>query len=131
MALRANTLRLAALTALLSTSAYATSPRALVSVGIGFPELLHAEAGALFEGRLSVEASVGWLLFNVLTGVEVTGWLLGTTTDGRPPRHALLVTAQARFNPTLQPLRVVSGGETIAAAMTSAIGYAFTTDIGF
>jgi len=37
-----------------------------------------AEAGVLINGRVSVEARVGWVVFNVLTGIAVTGWFLGS-----------------------------------------------------
>ncbi len=114
---------------LLSAAAHA-DVRPLVFVGPGFPELVHAEAGVLINGRVSIEARVGLVVFNVQTGLCVTGWFLGTATD-RPPTHALLGSIEFRVNPTLRPFRLGSGGETIGASFGTYAGYAFTTQLGF
>lgn len=126
------TLAMAALAAALAFPATSLARvRPLLSLGLGFPELVHAEAGLFVHPRVSVEARAGWLLFNVMVGAGVTGWLVGETHGDRPPKHALLVSADFRFNPTLRPLRLDSGAETLGSAATSWVGYGFTLPIGF
>ncbi|MBX7099370.1 MAG: hypothetical protein K1X89_16775 [Myxococcaceae bacterium] len=121
---------LACVAALLWCASAQAAVRPLVFLGPGFPELLHGELGVLVNGRVSVEARVGWVVFNLQTGLAVTGWFLGEATD-RPPRHALLGSLELRFNPTLQPMRLRSGGEVLAGSLGTYAGYGFTTEAGF
>lgn len=116
-------------TASIAADASAVSPYA--EVGIGMPELAKIRAGVLVHPRISVEAYGAAMLFNALVGVGATTYVLGEERDDLPPRHALALQGTAALNPTLRPIRLRSGGETIAAAVIGALGYAYSADSGF
>jgi hypothetical protein len=120
----------------LSSPAVAEEPgaqglNAMVSVGVGIPELLHAELGYFPTGRLSLEAQFKSVVFNTMVGVGATGHLLGQAAPGRPPRHSLLASGSILVNPTLGELRLESGGDVIAAGMAAYVGYGFLAESGF
>ena len=122
--------RLALAAVLLGPLAASAAVRPLVFVGVGFPELLRAEAGVFVTDRVTVELRAGLPLFNPEVGVGTSAYLLGVA-DGRPPRHALLATVEVRFNPILRPLRIESGADVLAAYVGTGVGYAFTSQVGF
>lgn len=114
---------------LLSAGAASAAVRPAIFVGIGFPELLHAEIGLFVHDRLALEVRGGNVLFNMLVGAGATGYLLGET-NGRPPRHALLLSGDYRVN-VYPPLRLDTGGERLGSALGTGLGYGFTSTIGF
>ncbi len=103
----------------------------LVAIGIGAPNLLHATAGGFVLDRLSVEARGGVWIFNALAGVGATYHALGDDQPGRPPRHALLIDAQAQLNVDQWPPDLSGGGERIGGLVGVAGGYGLLTDGGF
>jgi hypothetical protein len=100
-------------------------------LGIGMPELAKLRVGALLHPRVSAELYGSAVLFNALVGIGATGYLLGEARENLPPKNALAVQGTVAFNPTLSPLRVRSGAETIASAALANVGYAYTADSGF
>jgi hypothetical protein len=66
-----------------------------------------------------------------MTGLSASAYLLGEARPDGPPKHALLARTTVAFNPTLQPLTIFGGGETIGAGLLLEAGYALTFDFGF
>ncbi len=122
----------ALLLSLLAVSGLAAeSVSAVVVAGHGLPEWVHLHAGWFAHPRVSVEGRVGYVLFEPMVGVGVTGHLFGTpAAPGRPPRHSMLVDAQGRVAVDRWP-PTSDGGERIGALGGLAGGYALVADGGF
>ncbi|MDP2305735.1 MAG: hypothetical protein Q8P18_06880 [Pseudomonadota bacterium] len=115
----------------LAGAAHAGPVHARGLVGLGFPELFHAEVGWQAAPRLSIEVHYGWIIFNHMVGPSVTGWLLGEARPDLPPRHALLVTGQVLVNPLAIGDGVASHADVLASAIGTPLGYGYTADSGF
>ncbi len=98
---------------------------ATVAGGVGLPELVHLEAGWQLRETLALELHAGTVVFNPLVGPALrwTAW-------GGPRGHQLALTGAARIHPGLRPLRLVGGGETLAATVEGHLGYAFIGERG-
>ena len=108
----------------------AASPIApFLAAGVGFPELVHVEAGCMLSPRVDVAAHFGSVLFNPELGLQADVFLLGPPSS-QPPRHALLLSASAMINPT-PPLGLRSGGERLGAYFGFYAGYAYQATSGF
>ena len=110
---------------LLAAAAHAGAPVATVAVGSGLAEWAHLEAGWLVKDELAVELHAGTVVFNVLVGPFVT-W----TALGEPRGHQLLLSGGARLNPGVRPFTLKSGGETLAAAVETYVGYGYVGERG-
>jgi hypothetical protein len=104
-------------------------PRAFIAAGVGFPELFHAEVGSFVTERITLEIRYGNVILNNMIGVGGT-YAFGAAEEGRPPRHALLLSTQAMINPTLGRLTLVGGGDVLAASLGAYVGYSFLADWG-
>ncbi len=101
------------------------------TAGIGLPELIHAEVGGFVHPRVSVDASAGWIIFNPLVGLGVTGYFFGDSTYGVTPRSSMLLSARARVNPNANWSNLSATNDTIPATVDCLFGYAFHGDSGF
>jgi len=102
-----------------------------VGLGVGLPELLHAEVGYGLTPRLTIEAQGGAVVFNWMVGASVTGRWFGSVEGGRLPRHHMIGRLGARLNPTLWPLQLEGDGAEVIGAMAEAsLGYGFRADSG-
>lgn len=103
--------------------------RTFVGVGVGLPELLHAEIGAFVTDRVSVQLVGGVPLFNPLVGVGASWLALGAENGGRPPSHAFVLTGEWRVNPR-RPISLVSAGDRLGSALGLYGGYSYVADAG-
>ena len=123
-------IRLCAVMAFLSGPAALAEarPRVDVSLGVGLPELLHAQLGYFVTPKVTLEARYANAVFNPVVGLGAT-YRMGRSLDGQPPRHALLLSGHLMANPTRMTL--VSSGDTIGAYARPAVGYGFSARGGF
>ncbi len=113
-----------------------------VGGGVGFPELVRAEAGLFYNRRISMELLLGlpspdlatefpnvpgFSELTVLVGPAVTGWLVGYCDGMRPPVHSLLVSTALRFN-VLDPLRLEADGDKLGLTGEIMLGYGLITE---
>ena len=104
-----------------------TSVHAFVQAGTGITELAHAEAGIFLASHLTLEAMVAW---EGVYGGHYGGVLMyafGRATDGRPPRHALLVGARLMLNSTAS---FDSHGDDLSSYVLVPVGYGYRADSG-
>jgi hypothetical protein len=113
------------LIAILACTGAQAAPVATVAAGTGLAEWGHVEAGWLPREDLALELHAGVVVFNVVVGPFVTWRALG-----QPRGHQLLITGGGRLNPGLRPVRLHSGGETLAATAESYVGYGFVGERG-
>jgi hypothetical protein len=106
-----------------------TPLHAFVAAGLGFPSLLHAEAGWFATDRITVEAHYANVIFCHEVGLGASAWLLGQA-DGRPPRHSLLVTADISVNPVSRPFQLASGGDRLGAYFGTWAGWGYLGEHG-
>jgi hypothetical protein len=107
----------------------ADAPHAYATVGVGLPALAHAEVGVWVHPRVAVEARVSWVVFNPMVGLAVDGAVWSSTGGARG--HAVTATVEGMLNPTLAPVRLTSGGETLGAYAGIYGGYRWIADNGF
>jgi hypothetical protein len=108
---------------------YTDPPAVYVTAGIGMPALLHAEVGFLPHPRVAVEARASWVVLNPVVGFAVDGAVWTSTGGARG--HAVTATAEAMLNPTLSPVRLASGGDTLGAYVGIYAGYRWMAESGF
>jgi hypothetical protein len=97
-------------------------------VGVGLPEIAHAEAGVFLGSHLSLEAMVAW---DGVYGGRYGGGLMyaiGHAGLNRPPRHALLVGARLMLNDSAT---FDSHGDDPSSYGVIPVGYGFLADSGF
>jgi len=96
----------------------------LFAVDIGMPELIHAELGFFPTDALSVEARYGNVILNHEVGISATNWVAAGP-------HHFIVSGEAMFNPSLSPLRLAGGGDTLASYLGVYAGWGYRGDAGF
>jgi hypothetical protein len=97
-------------------------------VGIGLPEVAHAEAGVFLGSHLSLEAMVAW---DGVYGGRYGGGLMyaiGHAGPNRPPRHAVLVGARLMLNDSAT---FDTHGDDASSYGVIPVGYGFLADSGF
>ncbi len=98
-----------------------------VAVGIGVPEVLHAELGWHPTSTLSIDASVGIVVFNLLGGIGATYHLnvgQGALYDW------VTFSGRLRVNIADEPLNLRSGGERVGGTADALVGYMVTAPGG-
>ena len=115
---------------ILLSVALAAPMHGFVTGGVGLPELVHVEGGWMATPRLDFGLRADLTLFSPCVGLQVDGLLFGEATD-RPPKHALLLSADLMFNPTNRPFSFTTHGESLGGYVGTYAGYAYTAPSGF
>ena len=135
-------MRLLALCLLLAPPALAArrvTASTYTTAGVGYPELVRAEAGLFLNRRTSIEL-IGGLPspelitglpelpafdeLNLMIGASITGWLVGYCNGMRPPEHSLVVSGGVRIN-LFAPLSLEADGVQLGPTVEVMGGYAF------
>jgi len=110
-----------------NTTPQANEPTFHVAAGIGVPEILHVEVGFYPVPGLSIDASVGVVIFNILGGFGATYNV--EFSDGAL-RECFTMSGRARINLIDEPLTLRSGGERLGGTIDALAGYSAVTPSG-
>jgi hypothetical protein len=105
------------------------APFLFAGLGAGFPELANAQLGVYLHPRVTIEAVYGWLSFNHMLGLGLTGYFFGTPRQHATPAHTVTVSAYVRNN-LGQPFGATSVRETIGVTAEAGLGYAYHAAFG-
>lgn len=103
-------------------------PTAYVTLGVGLPTLVHAEAGYYITPSTSIDVIGALIVFNLMGGVGATQWfsLQSGTFD-----HDLGIGVHGYLNLIDEPFEFESGSERLGLTFDAMLAYAFTLEAGF